>query len=176
MLITDIETDLVYLKTIEESDYDDLKEYLTDEFTMRFFDHGILGEDGIRDLMKRTNRVFLIVHKRDKKVIGHFFYGDWFMTQTKEIGWVLNKEYQNQGIITELGKHFIKFAFEEDKMHRIVATCQPENIASKRVCEKIGLRLEGEFKKCIYVKRTDEWWNELFFAILDEEYKTRKDK
>ncbi|AEN89876.1 Acetyltransferase, GNAT family [Priestia megaterium WSH-002] len=33
------------------------------------------------------------------------------------------------------------------KLHRIIATCQPENTSSYRVMEKIGMRREGYFKK-----------------------------
>jgi hypothetical protein len=33
------------------------------------------------------------------------------------------------------------------------------------------MRLEGNFKKCIYYKKDDTWWDEDFYAILDEEYR-----
>ena len=36
--------------------------------------------------------------------------------------------------------------FNKMKLHRIIATCQPENIASYRVMEKIGMRQEGFLK------------------------------
>lgn len=171
MRITDIETDKIYLKLIDENDFNDMKEYLNDEYTMRFFDHGVMDDESIREFMSRKNRVFLIALKDSGKVIGHFIYNKWFMVNTYEIGWVLNKQYHNLGIITKIAKKVIQYAFEYDNAHRIVATCQPENIASKRICEKAGMRLEGFFQKCIYVERLDEWWDELFFAILEKEYR-----
>jgi RimJ/RimL family protein N-acetyltransferase len=165
-----VETDKVYTRPLKESDMTDLKEYLQDEDTMSFFDHGILDEEGINKLIHTEHPVHGIVLKENDKLIGHFVYHNWFMKDTYEIGWVLNKKYHNLGIITGLGKAFLKHAFQVDKAHRIVATCQPENIASKRVCEKLNMRLEGHFKKCIYVDRKNEWWDELFFSLLEEDY------
>ncbi len=172
MDITDILTEKVGLKPIEPEDFDSMKTYLSDDYTMRFFDHGPMGDEAIIDFMSKP--VYLIVKRDTHEVIGHFIYHPWFMIDTYEIGWVLNKEYHNQGIITALAKAVLKYAFEEDKAHRVVATCQPENIASKRVCEKSGMRLEGLFKKCIYVERLDQWWDELFYAMLEEEYESLK--
>lgn len=170
MKIFDIKTDKVYIRKINKKDFLDLKEYLQDEYTMKFFDHGILSDERIMELISDEDIIYGIIDISTNKLIGHFTYNSWFMVDTFEIGWVLNKNYHNKGIITEVAKKVMEYAFNVDKIHRLVATCQPENLASKRVCEKIGLRLEGLFKKCIYVKRNDEWWDELFYAILDEEY------
>jgi len=170
MKVTDIKTDRVYIREISESDLSDLLEYLSDDFTMRFFDHGTLDLSGIETLIKKKDVIYGIIEHKTNKLIGHFVYHNWFMKDTYEIGWVLNKKYHNQGIISNLAKEFLKYAFTVDKAHRIVATCQPENIASKKVCENIGLRLEGTFLKCIFVERLNEWWDELFYALLEKEY------
>ena len=170
MKITDIKTDKAYISIITIKDMLDLKEYLQDEFTMRFFDHGVLSDQGIIELLDKKNVIYGIFESKTDKLIGHISYHRWFMVDTYEIGWVLNKNYHNQGIITSLAKKFLKYAFETDKAHRVVATCQPQNPASKRVCEKIGMRLEGHFKSCIFIPRLKEWWDELFYAILSSEY------
>ncbi|XFA98563.1 GNAT family N-acetyltransferase [Candidatus Izemoplasma sp. B36] len=165
-----IETKDVYIRKIKKSDFNDIKEYLQDEYVCRFFDHGVLTDERIKELIRDEDIKYGIIDKLTDKLIGHFIYNHWFMVDTFEVGWVLNKKYHNKKIVTNLAKEFLKFAFEKDKAHRIIATCQPENIASKKVCENIGLRLEGTFKKCIYVKRKDEWWDELFYAMLNKEY------
>ncbi len=176
MKITDLATIRTHLKQMTESDYTDMKEYLTDEYAMRFFDHGVMSEEMIQDFLTRGNRVFPIILNSENKIIGHIFLGEWFAKDTYEIGWVLNKNYHKKGIMTEVAEAVMEYAFANMNAHRIVATCQPENIASKRICEKLNMRLEGEFKKCIYIERLDEWWDELFFAILKEEYIERKNK
>jgi RimJ/RimL family protein N-acetyltransferase len=165
-----IDTDRVYTRPLNKNDMNDLKEYLQDDYTMRFFDHGAMDEAGIDDLINTKHPVHGIILKENNRLIGHYIYHSWFMKDTYEIGWVLNKNFHREGITTELSKAFIKHAFEVDKAHRLVATCQLENIASKRVCEKLGMRLEGHFKKCIYVERKNEWWDELFYSLLEEDY------
>jgi RimJ/RimL family protein N-acetyltransferase len=172
MKITNVETEDVTLKLVEDTDYDAMRTYLTEEETMYFFDTGIMNKTQIIDLMQKQDRIFLVVDKMTSQVIGHFIYGDWFMQRTKEISWVLSKPYQNKGIMTRLAKAVIDFAFKYDDVHRIVATCQPENIPSVKLCKKLGMRLEGHFKSCIYVERLDQWWDELFFAITEDDYKS----
>jgi RimJ/RimL family protein N-acetyltransferase len=59
------------------------------------------------------------------------------------------------------------------KAHRVIATCQPENVASWRVAEKLGLRREGHFRACLY-RAPGVWWDEYFYALLAEEYEERR--
>lgn len=66
----------------------------------------------------------------------------------------------------------LDYGFNNMKLHRIIATCQPENIASYRVMEKIGMRQEGFFKKCI--PHGETWWDEYYYAILEEEWNNLK--
>jgi bifunctional non-homologous end joining protein LigD len=44
----------------------------------------------------------------------------------------------------------LHYSFEILDGHRVIATCQPENPASYRVMEKLGMRREAHFRKCIY--------------------------
>lgn len=57
-----------------------------------------------------------------------------------EMGWILKKEYWNQGYITEAAKALKEFAIMELKVKRITAHCDSRNIASMKVMEKIGLK------------------------------------
>jgi RimJ/RimL family protein N-acetyltransferase len=93
----------------------------------------------------------------------------WFAPQTYEIGWALHRTYHGKGYASEAASALLRYGFEELRLHRIIATCQPENIASWRVMEKIGLRREGFFQKCIY-RDDGTWWDEYFYALLEEEW------
>ena len=86
-----------------------------------------------------------------------------------EIAWRLKRSAWGNGYATEAAKAIVKYAFETEKIHRLIATCQPENNASVRVCEKLAMRLEGTFRKCIHYK-DDIWWDEQFYSLLDEDY------
>jgi ribosomal-protein-alanine N-acetyltransferase len=63
----------------------------------------------------------------------------------------------------------LDYGFTVLQLHRVIATCQPENPPSYRVMEKIGMRREGLFQKCIY-RGDDQWWDECFYAILEDEW------
>ena len=63
----------------------------------------------------------------------------------------------------------LKHGFESLHLHRIIATCQPENAPSYRVMEKLGMRREGHFRQCFY-RGEDHWWDEYFYAILEDEW------
>ena len=76
-------------------------------------------------------------------------------------------KFHNKGFASEAALAVLKFGFEKMRLHRIIATCQPENTPSYRVMEKIGMRREGYFKKCI--PHGNEWWDEYYYAILREE-------
>ena len=58
--------------------------------------------------------------------------------------------------------------FETLGLHRVIATCQPENTASWRVMEKLGMRREAHFRKGHY--RGATWWDEYFYALLAKEW------
>jgi [ribosomal protein S5]-alanine N-acetyltransferase len=79
-------------------------------------------------------------------LIGHIAFFKYFGEHTFEIGWVFNPKYCNKGYASEAAYALLKYGFEELKLHRIIATCQPENTGSYRVMEKIGMRREGYFK------------------------------
>jgi RimJ/RimL family protein N-acetyltransferase len=48
-----------------------------------------------------------------------------------------------------------------------------DNLASVRVLEKLGLRQEGRLREKAYYK--GRWWDELVFAILEDEWRARQD-
>ena len=61
--------------------------------------------------------------------------------KTGELGWVIGKEYQNKGYVTEAAKALIKYAEEKFGILHIIAQCDSENHASCRVAEKLGMKL-----------------------------------
>jgi Acetyltransferases, including N-acetylases of ribosomal proteins len=59
-------------------------------------------------------------------------------------------------------------------LHRIIATCDPRNIPSVRIMEKLGMRREAEFVDSV-VLGDGEWHNEYFYAITKKEWGKRFD-
>lgn len=87
--------------------------------------------------------------------------------RTAEIGYFIHPDYWQVGYGTETAKALIGFGFNTLRLHRLIATCDPENVASIKVLKKSGMRLEGHFIKAQYVKGA--WRDNMLFAMLDEE-------
>ena len=49
---------------------------------------------------------------------------------------MFNPKYYNKGYASEAAHSVLKYGFEKMKLH-IIATCQPDNIPSYRVMEKL---------------------------------------
>ena len=92
---------------------------------------------------------------------------------TAEIGYRLNREYWGCGYASEAARAIVGFGFEQLGLHRIYATCDPENAASVRVLEKCGMRREGHFVEEIRNQRAGTWRDSLYYAILEREWQHR---
>ena len=60
-----------------------------------------------------------------------------------EIGYGFDQPFWGQGFATEVAAAWLEYGFNELKLKRIVAVALPENRASRRVMEKLGMRYEG---------------------------------
>ncbi|MBU6451095.1 MAG: GNAT family N-acetyltransferase [Cyanobacteria bacterium REEB67] len=84
-----------------------------------------------------------------------------------EIGYVLAREAWGKGYASEAAELVMKFAFEDLKLHKISATCEPFNFASAKVLQKAGLVLEGYLQKHIFIK--GQWRDTLVFGCVRED-------
>jgi ribosomal-protein-serine acetyltransferase len=60
-----------------------------------------------------------------------------------EIGYWLGQDFQGKGIITNVCRHLISYAFEKLKMQKVQISVATGNIKSRAVCERLGMNLEG---------------------------------
>jgi len=85
-----------------------------------------------------------------------------------DIGYEFKPDYWGHGYATEAARELLRFGFEELQLHRITAECIADNVASARVLEKIGMRLEGRLQEKEYFK--GRWWDHLWYGILAQEW------
>jgi ribosomal-protein-alanine N-acetyltransferase len=92
------------------------------------------------DFSKYLNRegIFAIRLKETGKLIGiltkYLVEGD-----TVEIGYGIGSKYWNNGYTTEAVKVFIKYLINEEHFKTVLASFFTNNLASKRVMEKVGM-------------------------------------
>jgi RimJ/RimL family protein N-acetyltransferase len=89
-----------------------------------------------------------------------------------DIGYEIAPDHWGHGYATEAARAIVHFGFAALKVHRIMAWCIADNVASARVLEKLGLKLEGRLrdKECF----KGRWWDTLTYAILEDEWRTKQ--
>lgn len=60
---------------------------------------------------------------------------------TAELGWILAAEHQKKGYATEAALGLMDFIKNELGIDRVIAQCDRENHGSRRVMDRLGLRL-----------------------------------
>jgi RimJ/RimL family protein N-acetyltransferase len=90
-----------------------------------------------------------------------------------EIGFIVHPDHQGRGYATEMTLPFLRIAFEEAGLHRVIGRAEVRNRASARVMEKLGMRREAHLVENEWVK--GEWQSELVYAILDREWRDHAD-
>ncbi len=174
-----MKTDRLILRRFESGDWRDLYDYLSQESVMKYEPYGVFSEEeSRREAARRSNDdAFWAVCLTDSgKVIGNIYFQQQepkaFMTW--ELGYVFNACYQGKGYATEACRRILQFGFEKLGAHRIIGSCNPENTASWRLLERLGMRREGHFKKPAFFTKTPEgkplWHDGYQYSILEEEF------
>ncbi len=75
-----------------------------------------------------------------------------------EVGWHTRRDHWNKGLATEAATACRDHAFLDLKLKRLISIIHPDNIASRRVAEKLGMEVEkeithGSSPKVIYAMR-----------------------
>ena len=83
------------------------------------------------------------------------------------IGYWIGKDFAGRNVIPIACALGIDYLFERVGLHRVEIDIRPENAASLRVVEKLGLRQEGLKERFIHIDGA--WRDHLIFAITKEE-------
>jgi ribosomal-protein-alanine N-acetyltransferase len=81
-----------------------------------------------------------------------------------DIGYVVRRNRWGHGYATEAASLLVRFGFDELDLHRISAVTHPDNRASARVLEKIGMKLEGRIRD--HMRTQHGWRDSLLYAIV----------
>ena len=168
----EIETARLYLRQFTPDDLDDLYRIYSDPEIMKYIT-GVRSREAteiaIHTMLKRWEEnnfgMWAVVHKIDRKMIGRCGLGFLDRTSEVELGYVLDKVYWNQGLATEASFASLNYGFEILQLDRIVAIARPENIASQRVIQKVGMKYE----KNAHYYETDV----VYYSISQESYQSQ---
>jgi ribosomal-protein-alanine N-acetyltransferase len=60
------------------------------------------------------------------------------------VAYTIAEAYQGQGLGTEAAQAILQYGFEKLKLSRLICMIDPENKASQRVAERIGMSFEKQ--------------------------------
>lgn len=86
------------------------------------------------------------IHKDTGKFIGRCGLLPWTIDGQNEveIAYTISRAYWGQGLATEAAQGILQYGFDELLLNRLICLIDPENNASRRVAEKIGMSFEKE--------------------------------
>ena len=159
-----LKTERLSIRPFEVEDKEDIFEIYEDEETCRFLLHETWTErdrDGHferkrnqRSLGQKSSLSLAVL--ADDKVIGDIaiWYTD--MKETVEIGYA-----------SEALSAVVRSLFRDYAIHRIQANMDARNLASAKLCERIGMRREAHFIQDYWSK--GEWTDSYIYALLEED-------
>jgi ribosomal-protein-alanine N-acetyltransferase len=106
--------------------------------------------------------IWAITDKKKKSLLGRCGLNLITETSEVEVDFVLAKDCWGNGYATEAAKAALAYGFGILKLDRIIALVKPDNIASRRVIEKIGMQ---------YIQQA-EYWGIIcaYYSISKAEY------
>ena len=176
-----ITTERLVLRSFLPRDVDDVLAYRSQPDVVRYIPGEPRDREQVSDLVAHSTTAGLIDDKHTHltlavdlggRVIGDVmlaFHGlDGHDGKQVELGWVFAPDVQGQGYATEAARALTRVAFTDLRAHRVWAQLEPENTASSRICERLGMRREAYFEKGSWFK--ERWTDLAIYAIRADEW------
>ena len=145
------ETARLRLRPFARGDFGDLCQLYSDPDVMRYAG----GVHSAEDTEQRLQRMMghwsqfgygmWAVHDKDSGAfVGRCGLQHLADTGEIELGYTFHRRFWGRGLATEASVAALRFGFHAHVLQRIVAIARPENVASWRVMEKLGMKFERQ--------------------------------
>jgi [ribosomal protein S5]-alanine N-acetyltransferase len=168
----ELRTERLVLRDFRAEDFAAVHAYASDPLVATFVDWGP-NEPADTDEFLKTCMVEQRARPRTRYTLaitepeGAPFGSTGLVTDGAHQGWmgfVVRPDRWGQGFASEAAAALLQFGHSTLGMHRIQATCRPENVASARVLEKIGMILEGHLRDHLLIR--GRWQDSLLYAAI----------
>ena len=145
----ELETDRLYMRRFRTNDLDVFSQILGQDEVGQWLPRGRgYTKDEVEKFLDNVAKhwqekgygIWAVIEKESGKIIGHCGLNYVKQNDEVEVLYGFGKEYWGLGYATEAAKAALSFGFEKIGLDRIVAFAKIDNIASRRVIEKIGLK------------------------------------
>ena len=165
-----LETERLILRSFGEEDVDVMEQFFANPDFMRF-SLGVFTErkktvDFIEKVMgwdrASMPSQFAVVSRGEHAVIGYPVFTIILKFPGRSIRYRLHPDYWNRGLITEAARAVRDHGFADLKLPHVISLIHPENIPSRRVAEKNGMKGEKEimfrgFPALVYAMTREQW-------------------
>lgn len=177
-----LETQRLLLRAFLSADAADVLSYRKQLTIHCFADMKLSSlQDAEREIAEHAGEenYYAIVCKESGRVIGEIFaHPEEGQGDTFSLCWMLGEEYRGKGFAFEAAQALLKQLFCRQGARRVFAYTEDYNFPSQKLCERLGMRREGEFKEFIsFVTQPDGkplYENTLQYAILKKEWEQQK--
>ena len=148
-----LQTSRLDLRPFAESDLDDMSTLMANAEFMRF-SLGVFSREqtaGFLEKVQARDRAglpsqFAMIFRGDERLIGYcgFFLQTVDDVEELEIGYRLDPSYWSRGLATEAARAVRDHAFNDFELSRVISLIHPDNVASRRVAEKNGMKPEKQ--------------------------------
>ncbi|MGH9865766.1 MAG: GNAT family N-acetyltransferase [Candidatus Acidiferrales bacterium] len=147
------ETERLVLRHMAPDDADALLAVLGDPVAMKYYPSAFHRDDVtrwiewcVKSYAENGYGLYAMVLKKTNTVIGDCGHARQEVEgQTEiEIGHHVQQEHWCKGYATEAARGALEYGFETLCAKRLISLIRPENIPSRRVAEKMGMRVEKE--------------------------------
>jgi RimJ/RimL family protein N-acetyltransferase len=176
-----IHTERLVLRSLRPGDEADVFAYRSVPAVVRYIPGEPKTQEQVADLVAEratagrvdsTSPILTLAVELEGRVIGdvlmHLDGLDGHDGKQAEIGWVFAPDVAGQGYATEAARAILQAAFDQVGVRRVWAQLEPENTASSRICERLGMRLEATFRQGSWFK--ERWTDLAIYAMLADEW------
>ncbi|VFU08536.1 GNAT family N-acetyltransferase [Methylocella tundrae] len=174
-----IETERLVLRNFRTGDAADLFAYLNEPrascfLSMKLEDMGAAEAEA--EERSRSDEYIAVCLRNSGKLIGDLFVVP--EEDTFSVGWNFNADFSGAGFAFEAARALFAYLFTVKHARRLYAYAEDHNIASQRLCERLGMRKEGLFMEFVSFEADDNgepiFENTMQYAILRKERETQQ--
>ena len=154
-----LETERLYLREIQQSDYTALCKILQDKDVMYAYEHAFDDIEVQEWLDKQIKRyhdfgfgLWAVILKETEEMIGQcgITMQDYNNKQVPEIGYLFQKSFWHMGYASEAAISCKKYAFETLNFDEVFSIIRDTNLASQNVALRNGMSIKDNFVKHYY--------------------------
>lgn len=117
--------------------------------------------------------LWAVVAKDSGQVLGKWtLFNHHAANRRAEIGYILNRSYWGNGLMTEVCSVMLDYCFDRIKLHRVEADADEGNAASMALLEKLGFVREGYFPERWWTG--GQWTNSVMYGLLARHWRQRR--